>query len=180
MRSEVQAKFWLADGETPIIGQGKADLLRAIDLEGSLNKACERLNISYKHAWLQVKEIEEAIGEPVLATKRGGKSQGSRLTKRARELLTEYDSYQNLLNETLYDKTFWELIGLKITARNQLKGIVTAIEEDQITAKVKMHIEAADLTAVITREASEALKIKEGDEVAAIIKATEIMIGKED
>ena len=180
MRSEVQAKIWLVDGEKPIIGRGKANLLKTIYLEGSLNKACDILNISYKHAWLQIKEIEEAIGEPILATKRGGKLQGSRLTPRAKKLLIEYDSYQNLLDQTLHDKTFWELIGLKITARNQLKGRVTTIEKDQITAKVKMQIQPADLTAVITREALEALEIKEGDEVAAIIKATEIMIGKEE
>ncbi|OYT61782.1 molybdenum-dependent transcriptional regulator [Methanosarcinales archaeon ex4484_138] len=180
MRRNVQAKFWLVDGEKPIIGGGKANLLKTIDREGSLNKACEVLNISYKHAWLQVKEIEKAIGEAVLDTKRGGKLQGSRLTPRAKKLLTEYDSYRNLLEQTLHDKTFWELIGLKITARNQLKGKVTAIEKDQITAKVRMHVQAADLTAVITREAAEALEIKEDDEVAAIIKATEIMIGKEE
>lgn len=177
---QVKTKLWLENNEKPLIGEGKAKLLKAIESEGSLNKACEKIGMSYKHAWLQIKEIEHMLNEPIITTKRGGKTQGSKLTPKAKQLLNEYDNYQNLLIQTLYDKTFWEMISLKITARNQIKGKITHIEKDNIVAKIKINIQPATLTAVITREAAEALNLQNNDEVTAIIKATEIMIGKEE
>lgn len=55
-RTPARAKLWLvSDKEEPIIGEGKAALLKAINDEGSLNKACKKMEISYKHAWLLLK-----------------------------------------------------------------------------------------------------------------------------
>jgi molybdopterin-binding protein len=72
-----------------------------------------------------------------------------------------------------------EVKGLKLSARNQLKGKILAVEKGVITAKVKVEVKVpAVVTAVITKEAVEDLGLKVGDEVEAIIKATEIMIAK--
>jgi len=71
------------------------------------------------------------------------------------------------------------VIGLKISARNQMKGKVLDIEKGDLMAKVKIQIEPATITAVITKEAVESLEIKKNDKVMAIIKATEVMIGKD-
>ena len=68
---------------------------------------------------------------------------------------------------------------MKLSARNQLKGKIVSVEKGVITAKVKVEIKMpATVTAVITKEAVEDLGLKVGDEVAAIVKSTEIMIGK--
>ncbi len=179
-RTPVKAKLWLVNNkDEPIMGEGKASLLRSIKEEGSLNRACKKVNISYKHAWLLLKEIEESVGEPVIIKRRGGKDQGTFLTEKAICLLNEYNSYQNILAQTVYDRTFWEVIGLKISARNQMKGKVLDIEKGDLVAKVRIQIEPATVTAVITKEAAEALDIKKNDKVTAIVKATEVMIGKE-
>jgi len=45
------------------------------------------VNISYKHAWLLLKEIEDSVGEPVIITKRGGKDRGTFLTEKAKTFL---------------------------------------------------------------------------------------------
>ena len=83
------------------------------------------------------------------------------------------------MTEILADREYWEVLGLKISARNQLKGKVLSVEKDGITAKVKVEIKSPVLvTAVITKEAVEDLSIKEGDEVNAVIKSTEVMISK--
>jgi len=72
-----------------------------------------------------------------------------------------------------------EVRELKISARNQLKGKVTQVRKGVITAQVKMRIETpATLTAVITREAVQEMRIKRGDDVLAVIKATSIMVSK--
>ena len=83
------------------------------------------------------------------------------------------------MSEFLSDPNYWEVIGLKISARNQLKGKVVSLETDGVTAKVKIEIKApAVITSVITKEAVEDLGIKVGDEVAAVIKSTEVMVSK--
>ena len=179
-RTQARAKLWLINNnEEPIIGEGKAALLEAINNEGSLNRACKKVKMSYKHAWLLLKEIEESIGEPLIITQRGGLDQGTSLTEKALNLLEEFNTYQNLLNQTVYDKTFWEAIGLKISARNQMKGRVIEIEKEGLISKIKISIEPAIITAIITKEAADVLDIKKNDEVVAVVKATEVMIGKE-
>jgi molybdopterin-binding protein len=68
---------------------------------------------------------------------------------------------------------------VKISARNHLKGKVTSVEKNGIMALVKIKVtEPALVTALVSREAVEDLKIKVGDEVEAIVKATEVMIAK--
>src|SRR5659263_612317 len=179
-RTQVKTKLWLVnDKDEPIMGEGKVSLLEAIKKEGSLNKACKKVNISYKHAWLLLREIEESVGEPVIIKRRGGKDQGTFLTEKAIILIDEYDTYQNILTQTIYDKTFWEAIGLKISARNQMKGREVEMERGDLVTKVKIQIEPAIITAVITTEAVESLDIKQNDTVMAIVKATEVMVGKE-
>jgi molybdopterin-binding protein len=68
---------------------------------------------------------------------------------------------------------------VKISARNHLKGKVTSVEKNGIMALVKIKVtEPALVTALVSREAVEDLKIKVGDEVEAVIKATEVMIAR--
>jgi len=70
-------------------------------------------------------------------------------------------------------------IGLKISARNRLSGIVKEVEKGIITAKVKIAIDKpVVVTAIISEEAVEELDIKAGDQVEAVIKATEVMVAK--
>jgi molybdate transport system regulatory protein len=68
---------------------------------------------------------------------------------------------------------------VKISARNHLKGKVTSVEKNGIMALVKINVtEPAQVTALVSREAVEDLRIKVGDEVEAVVKATEVMIAK--
>ena len=68
---------------------------------------------------------------------------------------------------------------MEISARNQLKGKVTNIELGAVMANIKIEVNEPNvITAVITKESAERLGLKEGDDVAAIIKSTEVIIGK--
>ena len=68
---------------------------------------------------------------------------------------------------------------MKISARNHLKGKVVAVQKGDVAAVVKIEVKGpATVTALITRESTEELGVKVGDEVEAIIKATEVMIAK--
>jgi len=68
----------------------------------------------------------------------------------------------------------------KISARNQLKGKVTKVTKDAVMTSVEVEIMTpVRVTSVITSSAADELTLKVGDNVSAIIKATEVMIGKE-
>ena len=68
---------------------------------------------------------------------------------------------------------------MKLSARNQLNGKVTGVELGAVMANVKIEIsEPGVITAVITKESVEKLGLAEGDDVAAIIKSTEVIVGK--
>jgi molybdate transport system regulatory protein len=68
---------------------------------------------------------------------------------------------------------------MKISARNQLKGVIREIKTGIVTAKVTIDIDGGNtISSVITVDSIEELNLKVGDEVYAIIKSTEVMIGK--
>ena len=68
---------------------------------------------------------------------------------------------------------------MKLSARNQLNGKITSVELGAVMANIKVEIsEPATITAVITKESAEKLGLCEGDDVSAIIKSTEVIIGK--
>jgi len=60
-----------------------------------------------------------------------------------------------------------------------LKGKVLAVEKEGLTAIIKVEVKVPSVvTTLISREAAEDLEIKVGDEVEAVIKATEVTIAK--
>ena len=68
---------------------------------------------------------------------------------------------------------------MKLSARNQLKGKVLEVVKGQTTAHVRIEIGRGSLvTASITNEAVDELNLEPGDDVSAIIKASDVMVGK--
>jgi molybdopterin-binding protein len=68
---------------------------------------------------------------------------------------------------------------MKLSARNQLKGRVVAVTKGQTTAHVRIDIGGGVIvTASITNEAVDDLGLQPGDEAWAVIKASDVMIGK--
>jgi molybdopterin-binding protein len=68
---------------------------------------------------------------------------------------------------------------VSISGRNQLRGIVEEVRADGLLAQVRLRIGDQRLTAVITRDAVDELKLKRGQEALAIIKSTEVMIARD-
>ncbi|MGQ9551780.1 MAG: TOBE domain-containing protein [Candidatus Bathycorpusculaceae bacterium] len=174
-------KIWIEYKGKPILGKGGAQILEWIKRENSISKAAEKSGMSYRYVWNYLQKVGRDLGEPVIVTYRGGRSGGggSRLTELGNSLLDEYRRLEGYLSEVLLDEYYWEVLGLKISARNRLKGKVLNVEKNVVTAKVKVEVAVpAVITALISREAVEDLDIKVGDEVEAVIKATEVMIAK--
>ena len=66
-----------------------------------------------------------------------------------------------------------------ISGRNQLRGYVDEVRVEGLLAQVRLRIGDQALTAVITRDAVEELKLKRGDDALAIVKSTEVMVARE-
>ena len=68
---------------------------------------------------------------------------------------------------------------MEISARNKMKGTIEEITLGSVMAKVKINIGNGNvISSVITIESVADLKLKTGDTVNAIVKSTEVMIGK--
>jgi molybdopterin-binding protein len=67
---------------------------------------------------------------------------------------------------------------IDLSARNQLRGVVTDVAVEGLMAEVRVAIGEQELVAVITRSAAERLNLRPGDAVYAVVKSTEVMIGK--
>jgi len=67
---------------------------------------------------------------------------------------------------------------MKLSARNQLKGKIVEVRKGQTTAHVRIDVGGSIITSSITNEAVDDLGLKVGDDAWAVIKASDVMIGK--
>ncbi len=68
---------------------------------------------------------------------------------------------------------------MQLSARNQLKGTIKSVKTGAIMAEVVLEVAGGhEIVAEITKGSVERLQLKAGDAVTAIIKSTEVMIGK--
>jgi molybdopterin-binding protein len=67
---------------------------------------------------------------------------------------------------------------MELSARNQLKGTIKSVHLGEVMAEVVVDIGGQEIASAITRGSAERLGLTEGDEVVAVIKATEVLIGK--
>jgi molybdate transport system regulatory protein len=163
------------------MGKGGAAILQQIDKLQSISKAAKKLSMSYRYVWNYLDEVKSVVGEPVVETFKGGKvgGGGARLNELGKYLLNKYDQ---IAYDTARHISGEKSVGVKIvkiSARNHLKGKVTSVKKDGVMALVKIKVtEPAEITALISNESVDDLKIKVGDAVEAIVKATEVMVAK--
>jgi molybdate transport system regulatory protein len=68
---------------------------------------------------------------------------------------------------------------MDVSARNKLPGQVKEVKLGQVMAEITLKIGENELVAVVTKTSAERLGLKVGDEAYALVKATEIMVGKD-
>jgi molybdate transport system regulatory protein len=86
-------------GETAM-GPGKADLLEAIEREGSISAAGRAMGMSYRRTWLLVDTMNRCWQEPLVeTTPGGGHGRGARLTASGRRILADYRALEHRLAE---------------------------------------------------------------------------------
>ena len=68
---------------------------------------------------------------------------------------------------------------MALSARNQLTATVDSVTLGDVMAHVVMRVGDQHVESVITRSSAEAMNLKKGDKVRAVIKSTEVMIQKD-
>ncbi len=101
---KIHFKVWLEKNEHVLFGEGRKQLLQAIEDEGSLAQAAKKMNMSYRAAWGRLKASEDRLGFP-LAEKdtTQGKKGGLHLTSKGKALLDRYTTIHRAM-EKLVDQ----------------------------------------------------------------------------
>jgi molybdate transport system regulatory protein len=87
----LKLKLQLLCGDGFAMGPGKADLLEAIQREGSISAAGRALGMSYRRAWLLVDEMNRCFQDRLVETRAGGgKDRGAQLTPTGETVLAAY------------------------------------------------------------------------------------------
>ncbi len=69
---------------------------------------------------------------------------------------------------------------MRLSARNQLDGVVARVEHGAVMSTVVIRLNGGqEIVSAITKDSADALALREGDAVKAVIKATEVMVGKD-
>jgi len=107
----LQYKIWFTDeAGDGLLGDGKWKILKAIDQEGSLTAACDKLGITYRRTWNDLKNIEKRLGFALLEKNRGGIDGGSTsLTVEGLRLIKAFDNFHEKM-DTIMQEQFKLLI----------------------------------------------------------------------
>jgi molybdate transport system regulatory protein len=78
------------------LGPGKVMLLERIADSGSISAAARSMNMSYKHAWDLIEEMNVLFGKPLVSTQTGGKDGGgARLTAMGEAVVTRFRAIES-------------------------------------------------------------------------------------
>ena len=106
VRGRPRIKLWVVFGDRVKFGEGRAELLEAIERLGSFKKAVERMGMSYRAAWGYFRELERAAGVSLLERHPGGgPAGGTRLTPAGRRFVRQYRRFSGGL-EALVERHF--------------------------------------------------------------------------
>jgi molybdate transport system regulatory protein len=106
VKGRPRIKLWVVFGDRVKFGEGRAELLEAVERLGSLKKAVERMGMSYRAAWGYFRELERAAGIDLLERHPGGgPAGGTRLTPAGRRFVRQYRRFSGGL-EALVDRHF--------------------------------------------------------------------------
>jgi molybdate transport system regulatory protein len=99
---KASGRIWLEMEDGIKLGHGKMQLLALAGKLGSLKKAAEQMNISYRQAWYKINQMNKMTNAPVLILSRGGKHGGSaHLSEYGKSLISHYEKLSKSFVEFL-------------------------------------------------------------------------------
>lgn len=99
---KLNGRIWLSINNETVLGEGKICLLNHIRGSGSLRKAAEAMEMSYRKAWFSIKQMNTVALKPVVTLTRGGRDGGrAELTEYGFELLQSFQKQKQAFEEFL-------------------------------------------------------------------------------
>ena len=94
-RFRVDGRLWIAGPDDRFLGIGRLELLQHIRQLGSISKAAQAMNMSYKRAWELVSSMNAQAREPLVSTQTGGpQGGGARLTAAGEQAVAAFEALQ--------------------------------------------------------------------------------------
>lgn len=93
----IDGNLWVNKDDKAFIGKGRVELLKNIQIHGSISKAAKHMKMSYKAAWDSVDIMNNLSREPLVTKVAGGKGGGGTvITTYAKEIIKAYDELTQL------------------------------------------------------------------------------------
>jgi len=185
----LQGTLWMTVGGENFGGPGRVDLLAKIAATGSISQAARAIKMSYKAAWDAIDAMNNLAGEPLVERLAGGKGGGgTRLTARGEQLVKNFrlieqvhrDFVEQLNRQAIGiadDVALISRLNMKTSARNQFFGTVTRIHPGAVNDEIELDIAGGHkLVAIVTRESTESLGLKDGRQAFALIKSSSVIL----
>jgi len=103
----LKSRQWIVDDNDRIImGEGRSQILAAIEKTGSINKTAKLMKMSYKGVWSKIKATEDHLGVRIVSADR---KLGTHLTQEGKQLLEKYLRFRKMClseEERLFRKIF--------------------------------------------------------------------------
>jgi molybdate transport system regulatory protein len=99
---QIRSKVWLEKNGKTVIGEGRLAILQAIENLGSITEAAKKTGISYRRIRGAIREMETAIGRPLVLAVRGGQfGGGAKLTEDGYEVIHRFEKVMAGSQETV-------------------------------------------------------------------------------
>ena len=187
---DFSASLILKRGGLARVGLDRIALLEAVAQLGSISAAAKQVGLSYKGAWDGVQALNNLFDAPLVSAAPGGRSGGTaEVTLRGQAVIRAFRAaerevgvaFARLEADLSGDAELLWSLGLRTSARNALRGTVTAVEGDGVTAAVALALgEGLSIRASITQRSVEDLGLAPGRAAIALIKSSFVRIGEGD
>jgi molybdate transport system regulatory protein len=186
----IEAVVSLTSADAKNVGRDRIRLLEAVAREGSITAGAKAVGLTYKAAWDALDAMANLFGQPLLATRAGGKSGGgSALTPTGLRVIEAFHRLEaemarvvralepELAGTGISPLNLMSGFLMKTSARNSLRGTVTAIASDTITAEIAVSVsDGTTIYALITADSMRELGLCVGREAVVLIKASFVII----
>ena len=173
------------------VGAERIALLEAIGELGSITAAAKALGLSYKGAWDAAQALNNLFEAPLIEAQAGGAKGGAAaLTPRGRAVIAAFHRVEAELAAAMgrleaglagapaddLGTLFWSL-GMRTSARNALRGVVSGVTDGAVNAEVTLKIaEGLEIVAVVTRQSVADLGLVVGRPAIALIKSSFVLL----
>lgn len=186
----IEATITLRSPELPGIGRDRIRLLQTVAREGSITAGARAAGLTYKAAWDALDAMANMFGQPLLETRTGGRSGGgANLTPAGIRVIEAYGRLEGEMTRVLRDLepdlagsgisplTLIQGFFMRTTARNVLRGTITDIRSDTLTAEVAINVsEDTTIYALVTTQSVRELGLCVGRPAFVLVKASFVLI----